>query len=488
MAGIPGIGSGIDIKSIVEVLVNAEKAPKTNQLDRLEKQTTTRISAIGTLTGALNTFKSAIDPLNKASLFESRTASTSNSSVVKATATSTAPAGSYNLQVQQLASSSKVALQAVSGGTKATFGGGKLEISAGSSNISVDVTAANNTLAGIRDSINEAGKSSGISASIITDDSGSRLVLSSTKTGQGNDVKVTVPTPPAGAASGDNALSTLAFTATADPDNPGAFLKPNSSTGAGGVITQAKSAKLTIDGLQLERSSNTIEDALEGVTLDLLAAQSSSDLTDGKTISLTVGVDKGSVKSSLQKFVSAYNALISTTSQLTAYVPVDGSAPVTGPLFGDTSVRSLLSGLRNELVSSPNKDGGIQALAELGITTAKDGKLSLDDSKLTDALENNFDQVGAYLTGDNGLMGRLSSFTGTYVATDGVLKQRNDALQVTKQDVDKQRKALDRRVESLQTRLYAQYNAMDSLVGRLKQTSDSLGGMLASLPGFVKKE
>lgn len=488
MAGISGISSGIDIDTIVKTLVQAEQAPKTNQLDKLEKQTTTRISAIGTLTGALNTFKSAIDSLNKTSLFESRTASVSNSSMVKATATSTAPAGSYNLQVQQLASSSKVALQAVSGGTKATFGGGTLEISAGSSSISVEVTEANNTLAGIRDSINEAGKSSGISATIITDDSGSRLVLSSTKTGQGNDVKVTVPTAPAGAVSGDNALSTLAFTAAADPDNAGAFLKPNSSTGAGGVITQAKSAKLTIDGLQLERDSNTIKDALEGVTLDLLAAQSSSDLTDGKTISLTVGVDKGSVKSSLQKFVDAYNTLISTTSQLTAYVPVDGSAPVTGPLFGDTSVRSLLSGLRNELVNSSSADGGIQALAELGITTGKDGKLSLNDSQLTAALDKNFDQVGAYLTGDNGLMGRLSSFTTTYVATDGVLKQRNDALQATKLDVDKQRKTLNQRIESLQTRLYSQYNAMDSLVGQLKRTSDSLGGMLANLPGFVKKD
>lgn len=488
MAGIPGIGSGIDIKSIVEVLVNAERAPKTNQLDRLEKETTTRISAIGTLSGALNTFKSAIDPLNKASLFESRTASTSNSSVVKATATSTAPAGSYNLQVQQLASSSKVALQAVSGGTKATFGGGKLEISAGSTSISVDVTAANNTLAGIRDSINEAGKSSGISATIITDDSGSRLVLSSNKTGQGNDVKVTVPTPPADAVSGDNALSTLAFTATADPDKPDAFLKPNSSTGAGGVITQAKSAKLTIDGLQLERSSNTIEDALEGVTLDLLAAQSSSDLTDGKTINLNVGVDKGSVKSSLQKFVSAYNALISTTSQLTAYVKVDGSdTPVTGPLFGDTSVRSLLSGLRSEMVDS-SSEGGIKALAELGITTGKDGKLSIDDAKLTSAIDNNFEQVGAYLAGDNGLMGRMSAFAGGYLGDQGVLKQRNDALQTTKQGVDEQRKVLAKRVESLQTRLYAQYNAMDSLVGQLKRTSDSLGGMLANLPGFVKKD
>lgn len=485
MAGITGIGSGIDIDSIVSALVNAEKAPKTNQLDKLEKQTTTRISAIGTLTGALNAFKTAVDALNKSSLFESRTASTSSSSVLKATASTTAPAGTYSVQVQQLAASSKVALQAVSGGTGASFNSGTLEISAGSASISVDVTAANNTLAGMRDAINEAGKDSGISATIITDDAGSRLVLSSTKTGAGNDIQVAVSED--GVTTGDNALTSQVFTPTPDPDQPDAFVKPDSSTGVGGVITQAQSAKLTIDGLQLVRDSNRIEDALEGVTLDLVAAQSSSDLAEGKSISLTVGVDKSSVKSNLQKFVDAYNALIGSTAQLTAVVEVEGSDPVAGPLVGDSTVRSVLAGLRNEIVEMTGGDS-VRALADLGITTGKDGKLSLDETKLTAALDSNFDQVGTYLTGDEGLMGRLSGFVSNYVATDGVLKQRDSALRGTLTNIDKQREALTKRVESLQARLYAQYNAMDSLVGQLQRTSDSLGGMLANLPGFVKKD
>jgi len=487
MAGITGIGSGLNINEIVTALVNAEKAPKTNQLDNLEKQTTTRISAIGTLTGAMNSFKTALDALNKPSLFESRTASTSNSSVLKATATATAPAGTFSVQVQQLAASSKVALQSVSGGTGATFNSGTLEISAGSTSISVDVTAANNTLAGMRDAINEAGKDSGISATIITDDSGSRLVLNSTKTGEGNDIQVAVTED--GETTGGNALTTQAFTPQADPDNAGAFLKPSSDSGAGGVISQAKSAKLTIDGLQLVRDSNKIEDALEGVTLDLVAAQSATDLTDGKTINLTVGVDKSSVKSNLQKFVDAYNALITSSAQLTAVVEVEGSKPVAGPLVGDSTVRNVLAGLRNEIVKmTGGGESGVRALADLGITTGKDGKLSLDDATLTKALDTNFDQVGSYLTGNDGLMGRLSGFVSGYVATDGVLKQRDSALRSTLKSVDSQRESLNKRVESLQTRLYAQYNAMDSLVGQLSRTSESLSGMLANLPGFVRKD
>src|SRR3990167_229548 len=286
MAGVTGIGSGINIDSIVTALVDAERAPKTNQLDRLEKATTTRISAIGSLTGALNTFKTAVDSLNKTSLFESRTASSSSSSVLKATATATAPAGNYSVQVQQLATSSKVALQSVAGGGTATFNSGALTISAGSSSFNVNLTASNNTLAGMRDAINEAGKSSGVSATIIADDSGSRLVLSSTKSGAGNDIQVAATEN--GVTSGSNALTSQNFAPVVDPGNPDAFLPPSSTTGAGGVITKAQSAKLTIDGLQLVRDTNRIGDALDGVTLDLASAQRSTDLAAGKTISVTV--------------------------------------------------------------------------------------------------------------------------------------------------------------------------------------------------------
>jgi flagellar hook-associated protein 2 len=485
MVGITGIGSGIKIDEIVTALVNAEKAPKTNQLDRLEKTTVARISAMGSLTSALNTFKTAVDSLNKASLFESRTASSSSASTLKVTAASTAPAGNYSVQVKQLATSSKIALQSVAGGNAATFNSGTLTISGGSSSFDVDITASNNTLAGMRDAINEAGKTSGVSATIISDDSGSRLVLSSTKSGAGNDIQIVANED--NVTAGDNSLTSQAFSPTVDPGNADAFVPPSSTTGAGGVITKAQSSKISIDGLDLVRDTNRITDALEGVTLDLVTAQSATDLTDGKTLSVTVGVDKGGVKTNLQKFVDAYNALIGTTSQLTAVVPVDGGNPVTGPLLGDSSIRSVLSSLRNEMVKMTG-EGGVRALADLGITTEKDGKLKLDDTKLTKALDGNFDQVAGYLAGDNGLMGRLSKSVGAYVGTTGVLKQRTDALQATKVSVDEQRTSLNKRVESLQNRLYAQYNAMDSLVSRLQKTSESLANQLASLPGFVKKD
>ncbi|MEE1949781.1 flagellar filament capping protein FliD [Pseudomonas alcaligenes] len=589
MAGILGIGTGIDIDSIVTALVNAEKAPKTQQLDRLEKATTSRFSALGTLKGSLSGLQTAIQNLNKPSLFSTRTASSSSSAVLSAKADSAAIAGKYSVQVQQLATSSKVGLQSVPADASTTFSSGKMTISAGSTSIEVDVSATNNTLAGMRDSINAAGKDKGISATIVTDASGSRLVLSSTATGAGNDIKIAVTED--GVTSGTVSLASQAFqpsaslklpafsgapastlfqsgnlairagnstlnvaisdgsslesvrdainaagtgqgvsasietdvagsrlvlnstngtslelTATAaggtPTSNPLTSLNPasdvsatssgpDSTSGAAGVITKAQSAVLFVDGLKVVSASNTVTSAIDGVTLNLAGAQSASDLAAGKTVDVTIGVDKGSVKSNIQKFVDSYNSLMNTAAQQTAVVQVgEGSNPVTGALVGDATVRGLLSGLRNELVKMTGEEG-TRALADLGITTQKDGTLKIDDAKLSSALDTKFDQVANYFTGDKGLMVRLDKNVGEYLKAGGVFDQRTKALQSTLTGpggIDEQRKALDLRVSKIQERLVAQYTAMDQLVSRLQKTSESLSNQLASLPGLVKKD
>ncbi|WP_068825952.1 flagellar filament capping protein FliD [Pseudomonas sp. BMS12] len=584
MAGILGVGSGIDIDSIVTALVNAEKAPKTLQLDRLEKSTTSRFSALGTLKGSLSSLQTSIQNLNKPSMFTTRTA-TSSSSVLTAKADSTAVAGKYSVQVQQLATSSKIGLQSVSADASTTFNSGTMTISVGASSFDVDVTAANNSLSGIRDSINAEGKGQGVSATIVTDASGSRLVLSTSKSGEGNDIKVAVSED--GVTSGTVALVTQAFqpsasltlptfaggststfqsgnlaisaggvdldiavadgdslesirdaintagagqgvSASIETDASGARLVlssangtaltasatasggtigsnaltalnpeggvaatsvgPNSTTGAAGVINKAQSAVLFVDGLKVVSDSNSVSSAIDGVTLNLASVQSGSDLAAGKTVDITIGVDKGTVKSNIQKFVDAYNGLIKTAAQQTAVVQVgEGEKPVAGALVGDATVRGLLSGLRNELVKMTGGEGA-RALAELGITTQKDGTLAIDDSKLTSSLDGNFEGIAEYFTGDNGLMVRLNASVNEYLKTDGVFDQRTKALQGTLTNIDDQREALDLRIEKVQARLVAQYTAMDQLVANLTRTSEALTNQLASLPGFVKKD
>ncbi len=127
-------------------------------------------------------------------------------------------------------------------------------------------------------------------------------------------------------------------------------------------------------------------------------------------------------------------------------------------------------------------------LTDLGISTQKDGTLEIDDDKLDSALADNFDAIGTFFTGDSGLMSRIDERIDGFIKTDGVLEQRMNGLQSTISDIDKQKENLALRIEKVQARLYAQFNAMDALIGQLNQTSDRLTQSLANLPGFVKKD
>lgn len=574
MVGITGIGSGIDIDSIVKALVDSERAPKELQLNRLEKATTSRISALGSLRSVVGELSSVLQNLNKASAFQKQTVSSSSSSVLTASAAGDVPVGKFSLQVQQLAAGSKVVLPSVTGDSAATFNSGALTVSVGASSFAVNIGASNNSLLGVRDAINTAGASTGVSASIVTDASGSRLVLSSSKTGEGNDIKVAASQD--GVTRGANALKALAFSAgnstaqlpvvaggstatfkagtlniasgavnlgvaigaadsldtirqkintggaaqgisaTLETVDGGSRLVIQSSNGESLSVTAttdnlsagdnslttlastlgsnsktidtAKSALFKVDGLSVVKLSNTVDDVIEGITIKLVSAQSADDIAANKTVDITVAQDKGTVRGNLQKFVDTYNKLVQTTNDLTAVVPVgEGKQPVTGPMLGDTSIRNLLSGMRKELVQLGDSLG-VQSLAELGITTQKDGKLSIDSTKLDSALTGKYDKVAEFLSGEGGLMGRLEAVVKPYLGAGGVFQQRENGLQTTISSIDKQREALSLRIEKVQARLYSQYNAMDMLVGRLQKTSENLASQLASLPGFVRKD
>lgn len=474
MAGVTGIGSGIDIDSIVAGMVAAERAPKESQLATLEKKTTTQITAIGALKGAISEFQTALGALNKPDLFQARSASSSKSDLVGVTAGTTAGAGSYQVEVKSLASSSKVALAAVSNtaDAPARFAKGALQISLGvpgdppsSESFSVNIDDSNNTLSGMRDAINAAGKDMGVSATIVTDEHGSRLVLSSTKTGAGRDITVAA-TDAGPLESGQLSLSTLAFDGSA------------SSTGAGPrILSTAQSAELYVDGLKVVSESNKVSGAIDGVTLDLKAKT-----PVGEPLTIGVSEDKAGVKKQIQSFVDSYNKLIGVINAQTKVTSVgEDKAPVTGALVGDATARSLLNTIRNELVNVQG-DGAIRALTDIGITTQKDGTLAIDSTKLDKAMANNFAELPALFTGEQGLATRLDNKLKPYTETGGILEQRNKAMTETISKIDDQKEDLTRRIASLQERLYKQFNAMDALVGQLTNTSNSLLASLENLP------
>mgnify|MGYP001119769538 CR=1 FL=1 len=171
----------------------------------------------------------------------------------------------------------------------------------------------------------------------------------------------------------------------------------------------------------------------------------------------------------------------------TKVTTVTNSDPVVAGLAGDSTARSLVSSIRNELVSNQAGGGAITALANLGITTKQDGTLEVNSAKLDTAISENYEGVASYFTGDDGLASRLTSKLKPYTDGGGILETRTTQLNNTITSLDKQQEALDLRMTALQARLYKQYNAMDALVSQLSTTADSLSSQLDSLPGLVKK-
>ncbi|MDH0145966.1 flagellar filament capping protein FliD [Stutzerimonas stutzeri] len=468
MAGVTGIGSGIDIDSIVKSMVAAERAPKESQLATLEKKTTTQITAIGALRSAISEFQTALGALNKPELFQARSATSSKSDLVGVSAGTKAGPGRYQVEVKQLAAASKVALAAVKNSSEAParFSSGSLKIQLGNEGpFVVSVDEGNNTLAGIRDAINKQGAEKGVTATIVTDDDGARLVLSSSKTGADKDITVT-SIPAGDVEDGYTSLDILKF------DGVDATAPAGART-----LTAAQSAIITVDGLTATSATNKVDGAIEGVTLDLKAKTAKDE-----PLTITVAEDKAGVKKQIQSFVDSYNKLIGVINDQTKVTSVgEGKAPVTGALVGDATARTMLGAIRNELVNAQG-DGSLRALADLGITTQKDGTLKIDDAKLGKVMDSNFAELPGVFTGETGLASRLDATLKPYTQTGGILEQRNKVMTETVSRIDKQKADLNRRITSLQERLYKQFNAMDTLVGKMANTSSSLLASLENLP------
>ncbi|SEP28364.1 flagellar filament capping protein FliD [Pseudomonas sp. Snoq117.2] len=474
---ISGVNTGLNITNIVETMVQAEKAPKADQLSKLQTKTTAQISGLGSLKSGIASLQTVLKDLNSTALFQKRTAVSSDSTLVAASATTTAASGTYKISVGQLATASTVATSAVA--KDQTFGtGNSLTLSVGNTALPTVKLPADKaaTLSDVRDAINSQLKDSGVSATIVTNpsDGQSRLMLTSTKTGSGNDITLDT--------GGNSDLEKLAIPT-----------KGNGSASDVKYIAMASNAKFSVNGLDLESATNSVENAIDGVTLTLTAPTSVSATANGvtssvdKPITLTVDQDKAGVKGTIKKFVDAYNALVDTTSNLTQVTKVgDDKQPIAAALVGDAGVRQILSTMRSELGRAADGDGPVRILADIGITTDKNGKLAIDDTKLTKALDTNYAAVGNLFTGDAGLMSRLNTKLDTYTQTGGVLESRLNGLNNTIKSIDKQNESLTLRTDQLRTRLLAQFNAMDSLVGQLNSTASSLASSLANLPGVVK--
>jgi len=380
MLSSPGIGSGLDINGIVKQLMAVEQRPLAS-LDSKEAKQQTQLTAFGSLKGALSSFQSSLAALANPAKYTAIAASIADNTLANVSATSTAGTGSHSVEIQTLAQSHKLksANFATTGTTVGsgtltlqfgTYSGGTFTLNPDKAAQSITIASGNASLAGIRDAINQA--NAGVSASIVNDGTGNRLVIASKDTGLSNALKITTTDDDANNI--DNAgLSQLVYDA---------------STGGTTNLIQtvaASNATLVVDGISISKASNKITDAIEGVTLDLLKTNL------GSTTTLNLSRDTASIQGAVTSFVKAYNDLNKTIVDLSKY---DAATKRASILTGDSTIRSIQTQLRNA-ISAPltTAGGGLSLLSEAGISFQVDGTLKLDSTKLSKVMSDSTKDV-----------------------------------------------------------------------------------------------
>jgi len=453
-----GVGSGLDIASLVSQLVQAEGQPAAVRLDVEEARLQGKISALATLRSALATFRDAVAELKDLDSFRGRQVSLSSPDFVSATAAANVNPSSYQIEVERLASAHRLNSQAFASQDD-VIGTGTLALSLGGSAFTVDIDASNNTVAGIAEAINGASENTGITANVINGVDGTRLVLSASETGADNTIVVTE-------SGGDGGLSVLVY----DPVNAITNLTE---------LTPALDARALIDGFAVESSTNSVSGAVTGMTFELLGQNEV-----GVTTTVAVSFDRESARELVGKLVEGYNALIDAIAGTASFNPETGES---GPLFGDSGLRNVSFQLRRELNDSvTGLDGPFSLLQQIGVETALDGRLSIDATRLDAAFDTDFDAVGQlFADAEQGLAHRLDQRLEAYLGSDGLLDGRDTSLKASVDEIGDRREALQARLVALEARLSRQFNALDGLLAQLQSTSNFLSQQLASLPGVV---
>jgi len=435
-----GLGSGLDIKSIVEQLVAAERAPQANRLTKRESTANEELSSLGKLKSALAGFKDALAKLTDAATFQGRTVKVGDDKVLTAAANATSLPGNYSVEVINLATAQR--LRSIGFGDAITaIGTGTLAITVNGQTANIVIDSAASSLNDIRNAINGSAGNPGVRATIVKASDGAHLILSATETGAANAITVAVT-------GGNGGLAPFAYAAGA-PANP--LLQ----------LQAAADANVVIDGFPVSSSGNTISAAIDGLTINLVSAK------PGTTVNVSVDYNPEGAKSSVAGFVTAYNKLIDTVTELTRYNVDTRDA---APLLGDATVRGIRDQLRRE-ISQISKTGTFTSLAAIGVSTQTTGKLAVDVTKLGNAIDTDFDAVGAVFAGTTGLATRLDTITGASLSSASTISTRELALKTSLKTITTQRQTLDGRIEQVRSRLLDQFNAMDRLLSQLKNTS-----------------
>ena len=438
MVAITASAGTLDVNTLVSQLVAAERAPTDSRLSAAKGKINVSLSAIGTFKGGLSALQTAVNALKgSSSAIGKLTTSVSKDGYFTASASGDAVAGSYEVEVLSLAKAHKVASSPFAGGASSVVGNGTVSIDVGGQSFDVTLASPANTLADLRDAINASEDNTGVTATLLTEDGGTRLMLTSETAGTTHQVTVT---------------TSLFTTAQVQP---------------------ASNAQIKIDDFTYTGSSNTITGALEGVTLDLTKAEV------GTKITLDVTADRSGASTAIQELVRAYNAVVGVVKKQGSY---DATTKTGGPLMGDVNVRTAMQQIRS-ILGGEHGEGTYSMLAQLGIKTETDGTLTVDSAKLDAALAKNPDSVRDLVSGTDHIADRLSKVLDGFLGSTGRIQAETDQLQKRLDQISDQTDALNRRMDQIRARYTKQFTALDGLLQQLQSTSSYLTQQLASLPG-----
>ncbi len=466
MATISGT-SNLDVAGIVSQLMQIERRPMQsieNKLSGIQ----TQLSAWGKMQSALSTFQDAARKLGRNETWKAASATSSDESFVKATAGSGAITGSYSIEVLALASRQTVASGPYAA-ADAIVGGGTLSIQLGTlsadgstftadaARAQVDITIADGaTLAQVRDAINAA--DAGVTASLVADGTGQRLMLRSEDTGAAQ------------------AFSVVGANAGTDPSSQLSALSFDPVTGSGMLRTQtASDASVKVNGLTVAATGNRLDGVIENVTLELKRETTAP-------IDIGVTSDAKALRESLDGFVKAYNDLNKLIADQTRYDPATKSA---GPLQGNQSAVRVQQRMR-EMLRTTIGDGSFNSLNAIGLEMQRDGSLSVNESKMTkalaspDKLQDFFAAVGA-TPEEGGFSGRLSASIGALLDPEGTLPSVTDSLNSQRRSAEQQQERLEARLDAIQKRLMRQYTALDANLSRITGSFAGVEGLLNNM-------
>jgi len=454
-----GVGSGLDLSTILDNLTTAEKAslkPITTQ----QSAYTAKLSAYGTLSSALTAFQTANTALNSADLFSATTATSTSSTAFSATTSAGAIPGKYNISVTQLAQAQTLTSGIQTSNTTALGSSDasrtlSIKLADGTSK-DITLTSDQTSLTGMRDAINGAG--AGVSASIIKVADGEyRLSLTASKTGEANAVSSVTVT-------GDDTLQGIVgFDATkSDADNPL------------DLSVKAQDAELTVNNVAITSSTNTISDALEGITLNL------SDVTSGNQ-SLTITQDSSKASTAISNFVDAYNNLLDQFNALTKYTAVDTGSDAqdssNGALLGDSTLRSIQTQIKS-LLTNNTSSSTYKTLAQIGVTSdPTTGELTLDADKLKTELTKDPTGIKEMIVGDGkttGITTKLATNLTSWLSSTGSIQSAKDGVSKTLNTLTEQYNSTNTRINNLIARYKAQFTQLDVTMNSLNSTSDYL--------------